>query len=262
VFSYGTTRFNLATQALLTLLCGLMLVPLAYTVDTSLQRGGLGNYKTVLTNPNFPRFFLNSLLVTASATVLVVAVSLPAAYGVSRLKLPGGQIMYVAMLLGLMVPTSALIVPLLVEVKRWGLLNDYLALVIPYAALLTPFTMLLCRSFIDHLPNELFEASLIDGCSRRETLMHLVVPLSGPIVAVCSIWSVLFCWNEFFLANLFMQSPSMQTITQAPSYYVGVYTVDIPKVFTSLVLISVPVVLFYLSLQRSFLRAVTAGASK
>jgi raffinose/stachyose/melibiose transport system permease protein len=255
-------RNNISAQLILTLFALLFAAPLVITFMVSLQGEGMGNYLAVLQHPMIPRFFLNSLITTTCTIVLVYFISLSAAYAFSKLEIKGRAFLFNAVLVGLMLPGVAILVPLFLTVKQFGLFNNYLALILPYTAFNLPFNILLMRNFLDGLPNELLDAARIDGCNSWTALLKIVVPLSKPITVVVVIWTFLNTWNEFFFSLVFMQNQDMQTITRAPSFYVGVYGQDTGKIFASLVLISLPIIILYLSLQRYFEGGMTSGAIK
>ncbi|MFP3714705.1 carbohydrate ABC transporter permease [Puerhibacterium sp. TATVAM-FAB25] len=237
-------------------------IPLILVVRTSLRGEGLGNYAAVLTESPFFRFLTNSAVIAAGSVLAVYALTMLAGYAFAKLRFPGRTVLFNALLVGLMVPTVALLVPLFVTVQRLGLFNSYAAVIVPLTATIVPFTLLLVRNYMAGLPDEILEAARIDGCSTLGTLWRVVLPLSRPISAVVVVWSFLNSWNEFFLPLIFLQDPGKQAITQVPLYFASQYGSDIPKIFAAVVLISLPVVLAYLFLQRYFERGMTAGAVK
>ena len=199
-----TSRWaNLTAQLILTVLALVFISPLIIMVRVSLQGGGWGNYLAVLQHPLIPRFFLNSLVVTALTIVLTYVATVLAAYAFARLKLRGRVLLFNAMLVGLMVPAIAVVVPLFVLFKNLQLFNNYWALVLPYTAFGLPFTLLLMRNFFDGLPDELLDAARIDGCNSFKALLWVVVPLSKSISMVVIIWTFLTAWNEYFLGARF-----------------------------------------------------------
>lgn len=249
-------------QTVLTVFAVLFAAPLVVMVLVSLEGSGLGNYLAVLQQPLVPRFFLNSAIVASCTVAAVYVVTILGAYGFSRLVLPGKALLFNSVLIGLMIPTAALLVPLFIVVLRLRLVNNYAALILPYTALAVPFTILLTRNFMNGLPNELFEAARIDGANTFRTLLSIVLPISRAISIVVVIWTFLTSWNEYFLALVFMRSDMMGTITQAPQFFTSTYSQDTGKVFAALVLISLPIVAAYLALQRYFEDGLTSGIGK
>lgn len=255
-------RYNMMFQVILTVLAVIFLFPLLVMVSVSLRGQGIGNYVAVLQHPMIPRFFLNSALVTICTIVLVYVITILSAYAFSKLPIRGKTALFSALLVGLLLPAVAIMVPLFFTIRAMGLMNNYLALILPYAAFALPFTTLLARNFFDGLPNELLDAARIDGCNSFTALVRVVMPLSRPISVVVVLWTFLSAWNEYFLVLLFMQNDQMKTLTHAPQFFVGVYTQDTGKIFATLVLISLPIMVLYLALQRYFESGMTSGALK
>lgn len=249
-------------QIVLTALALAFLLPLLIAARVSLQGDGFGNYLTVIQQPLIPRFFINSVVVTAATIAIVYLITSLAGYAFSKLRFRGKEFLFLAVLVGLMIPSVALIVPLFFTVVRLQLLDNYLALILPYTALALPFTLLLMRNFVDGLPDEMIDAARVDGCNSLATWWYIIVPLTKPISMVVVIWTFLFSWNEYFLPLLFMQQESMQLVTQAPQFFYAQYTQDTGKIFAALILIALPVMVAYLSLQRYFQEGMVSGAGK
>lgn len=262
MFTGVTRQYTIVFQVILTVMALVFAFPLAVMFRVSIQGEGLGNYITVLRHPMVPRFFFNSVFVTACTIVLVYVITLLAAYAFAKLQLRGKAVLFSALLVGLMLPAVAIMVPLFFTIRNLGLMNNYLALILPYTAFALPFTTLLVRNFLEGIPNELLDAARIDGCNSFSALVRVVMPLSRPISVVVVLWTFLTAWNEFFLVLLFMQDERMRTLTHAPSFFVGVYTQDTGKIFATLVLISLPIMVLYLLLQRYFESGLTSGSIK
>ena len=260
---FKTNTFStLVRQFILTLLAVLFVIPLIIMLIVSFRGEGIGNYVAVLTHSLFPGFFINSLVVSISTVAVVFVFTLTAAYAFSKLNLPLKNVLLNASLIGLMLPPIALIVPIFMLIRDLGLFNNYLALIGPMSAFITPFTLLMAKNYMDDLPNQLLDAAKIDGCGSFRALLYVIAPLCKPISVVVIIWAFLNSWNEYFLALVFMRDEEMRMITQAPQYFSDAYTVDIGKVFAALVLISLPVMIAYLSMQKYFEDGMTSGSIK
>jgi len=262
MFAHTSKWVTLGIQSFLTLLAMLFAIPLVFMISISLQGRGFDNYMAILTHPLIPRFFLNSIIVSLCTIVIVYIVTSLAAFGFSKLEIKGKNILFSMILLGLMIPAVALIVPLFLTIKKLNLIDSYLSLIGPYTALTMPFTLLLMRNYLDDLPNQLLDAASIDGCSTFQIYTNIIIPLTKPIAVVVVIWTFLSSWNEYFMPLVFMQSDSMRVITQAPQFFTGQYSQDTGKIFASLVLISLPVTVAYLSMQKYFEDGLTAGSIK
>ncbi|WP_203567655.1 carbohydrate ABC transporter permease [Aestuariimicrobium ganziense] len=257
-------RARVLAQVVATLVAAVYLFPLVSAVLVS-GEGGEGyakNYWVVLTESPLLRFARNSLVIVIGTVSITYVATMLAAYAFAKVRPVGNKTLYYMVLAALTLPAISLIVPLFAMVQRFNLFNNYFAVILPLAATSVPFTVLLTRNFMEGVPNELLEAAEIEGASSFRALLHIVLPLAKPISAVVIVWTLLGSWNEFFLPLLFFQDPSMQVVTQVPTYFTGVYSQDTPKVFAALILISMPVVITYLSMQRYFERGLTAGALK
>ncbi|MET4782259.1 carbohydrate ABC transporter permease [Glaciihabitans sp. UYNi722] len=263
MFGRPNKRTRLIAQIAATALALPFLLPLVAIVAESLQgEGFIKNYQAVLTKTPILQSALNSAIISAGVIALVYVCTMLSAYAFGKMNFAGKKLVFNAILVGLVLPTIALVVPLFLIVQKLGLFNNYLAVIVPLAATVIPFTLLLTRNYLAAIPDEVLEAARIDGCSSFGTLVRIVLPLAKPITAVLVVWAFLQAWNEFFLPLLFLQDQSLQTVTTIPLYFTGTYGSDQPKIFAALVLICLPIVIAYLSLQKFFEKGLSAGAIK
>jgi raffinose/stachyose/melibiose transport system permease protein len=250
------------SQLLVLLTLALLLAPLALIIAISLQGEGATNYVAVLSDTPFARFFANSLIISVTTVLLVLACSISAAYAVATLQPRGSHVAMILILAGMSLPAIALVVPLFYVTQTLGLLNTYWAVIIPLTAVSIPFGALVATNYIRALPVELYEAARIDGASNWAYFTRILIPVSRPILAVIAIFTFLAAWNEYLLPLIFIQSTDMQVLTQVPNYFQSQRLVDTPKVFAASVLISSPIVIAYIVMQRLFRQGMSAGAVK
>ena len=263
MFGVPRWRSRIPAQIFATLVAIIFFFPLTAMIGVSLQGEGFAtNYWAVLTRTPFFRFGLNSLIIAGGGIVLVYLCTMLASYVLAKFDFPLKRILYYSILAGLVLPSTALVVPLFIAVQRLNLFNNYLAVIVPLTALSIPFMVLLTRNYIEGIPNEILEAARIDGCGTFKSLIFIIMPLARPITVVLIVLVFLGGWNEFLLPLLFFQSEDMQVVTQVPLYFASQYASDTPKIFAALVMISVPVVALYLALQRLFESGLTSGAVK
>jgi len=263
MFTRPTLRSRVLAQTAATLLALPFLLPLIWLVALSFDGAGVvENYTAVLTRTPLLRSMLNSAVISLGVIVLVYVCTMLAGYAFAKMRFPAKALVFNAILVGLVLPTIALIVPLFVFVADFGLFNNYLAVILPLATTIVPFTLLLARSSLAAIPDEVLEASRIDGCTSFGSLVRIVLPLAKPITAVIVVWAFLQSWNEFFLPLLFLPDPDLGTVTTIPLYFTSTYGSDQPKIFAALVLICLPIVVAYVLLQRFFERGLSAGAIK
>jgi raffinose/stachyose/melibiose transport system permease protein len=259
----GFSRIELATtQAVLLLFAGLIVVPLAFGFQTSLEGGGFANYTDVLGTRQFPRFLLNSVIISGATIGLVLVISTLAAFAFSKLDLHLKGVLFTAVIAGLVIPGIILIVPVFFLVKSADLFNTYWAVILPKTAFLLPATILIMKNYIDGIPGELVDAAAIDGANSVQLLRIVILPLARPILAVVAIIAFLSTWNEYFLAVVFLRDPDLQVITQVPTFFIQFFFLDLGHVFAALFLISAPVVIAYIRLRKMLETGLIAGTGK
>jgi raffinose/stachyose/melibiose transport system permease protein len=262
MFEARTRSRRICLQLLVTILVVPYLFPIVVMVQGSLAGQGLDNYRAVLEVPGFWRFFVNSAVIAIGVIVIVYVVSVLASYGFARLRIFGREVYFWILLACLTLPEVVLLAPLFTTALKLGLYNTYWSVILPLTALQIPFAVLLTRTFINGLPDELFEAIRVDGASSVAVFRHLVVPLTRPIAAAVLIFTLIGAWNDYLMPLVFLQTQSMQTITLVPQFFVGEFNNDQTKILASAVLTAIPEVVAYLCLQRLFERGLTAGAIK
>lgn len=224
----------------------------------------LTHYQELFARRPFGLYLLNSTIVAIGSTSLCLALATPAAYALARLKLPGeGWI--VGGLVSVMLFPYILLFQGLLDVVRWfGIGNNYLALILPYAGINLPLTLLILRSFFQQLPAELEDAAAIDGYSPWQTLTQILLPLTWPAIATTAILAFIFSWNEFMFALTFMTRDSMKTVPVASAQLGSASVFEIPygPTAAAMVVATIPVVLLVLLFQRQIVRGLTSGAVK
>ncbi len=206
--------------------------------------------------------FLNSILVTGASVGIAVVLSVLAAYGFARLRFRGSEVLFLVLLLGLMIPPAALIIPLFVEIRSLGLYDTHAGLSLVYVAFGLPLSILILRSFFARIPRELLEAARIDGASERRILRSVVVPISKAPIATVSILLFLFCWNDFFLALVLLRDAGTYTLPVGIAQFIGQYSTPHELVAAAVLLAAIPVFILYLVLHRQFEQGVAEGAVK
>lgn len=222
----------------------------------------LANFAQVWQENPLPRYFLNSLVITVPTVLLVLAIASLAAFAFARLRFWGRDVWYLLLMLTLMIPIPTLIIPLFQVGKRFGILNNYLGLILPYTALGIPFAVVVLTSAFARIPRDLEDAARLDGCTSFQVYRQIVLPLSLPALAVVFIWQFMVSWNEFILALVMMQDDASKPLILVPLIYNGVYLSKPGALFAILSIVTVPVVVVYLLMQRYFVSGLTAGSLK
>ncbi len=222
----------------------------------------LYNYKKVFSEVPVLQYFLNSLIITIPTVILVVFFSSLAAFGFSRLTFKGKNVLFSLLLITLMLPVPTLIIPLFQINKDLNLLNNYWGVILPLIALGVPFATVLYRGFFSGFSKDIENAAKIDGCNNWVIYGKLIMPVSGSITSVVIIWQTMKTWNEFLLVLITIDKASMKPLTLVPFIYNGQYMSQPGAMFAVLVLISLPIIILYLFMQRYIISGVTSGAVK
>jgi len=238
------------------------LFPLIAMVQESLSGQGWGNYKAVWATGVVPQFFRNSAIIALGVIIIVYCLTMLAAFGFSKLHVRWKEIFFWMMLAALTLPEVVLLTPLFSIAIHLGLFNTYFSVILPLAALQIPFAVLLTRNFMNSIPDELFDAARVDGANAAVIFRRIILPLTRPIAAAIIILTLIAAWNDYLLPLVFLQTPSTQTITLLPSFFVSEFSDDQTKVVASAVITAIPEIIAYLCLQRLFERGLTAGALK
>ncbi len=220
------------------------------------------NYKLVIES-DFPRYFLNSVIVTAGTIIPAVAIAFMAAYAIVRGA--GGRFLAGVnglFLMGLAIPLQATIIPVYLLIIRMHLYDSLLAIILPSIAFAIPLSVLVLTNFIRDVPKELFESMRVDGASEWGMLRGLALPLTRPALVTVSIYNGLGVWNGFLLPLILTQSPDKRTLPLALWTFQGQYSVNVPAVLASVVLTTLPIVILYAIGRRQLLSGLTAGFSR
>jgi raffinose/stachyose/melibiose transport system permease protein len=222
----------------------------------------LRNYQRVTSeNPLHIHFFI-SLVISSFSVVIVTMGAAMAAFGFTRKDVRFKKLFYGLLLSTLMVPISALVIPLTQLNAAMGWLNKVQGLIFPYAALGIPFALVILKGFMDSFPKDLEDAATIDGCGNWRLFFQIIMPMMRPGIIVVVIWEFMTCWNEFFLALVTMSEQTMKPLPLIPMQYSGLYFSQPNSLFAILVLVSIPMILFYIFMSRKFMQGLMSGAIK
>jgi multiple sugar transport system permease protein len=257
-------------------------VPMAWMLLTSLKTGfaamqfppqwwpsepTLSNYMKLLDPQNsvgqdFLHYLWNSLYVSTATTIAALFVAIPAAYAFSRFRFPGRRFLFFAVLLRNMFPAVIFLVPLFILMRILGLVNTHASLILTYLTFGLPLAVWLLKVFYDNIPIQLEQAARIDGATRFQAFFFIVMPLSTPGIIATAIYSFIGAWNEYIYAYTFLSKNEQMTLPVGIQRFFAENTTDWPGLMAASFIMSVPVVVLFLVLQRYFVRALTEGAVK
>ena len=208
----------------------------------------------------FSRYFINSVIVTVPIVILVVSLSCLAGYGLARLKMPGRMLIFYFFLVGLMVPFTAIMIPLFYILRDIGVLGTYWAMILPQTAISLPFGIFFMRAFFSGLPYDLTDAAKIDGCNDFGVFRRVMLPLAGPAVAALVVFNFMGSWNAFLLPLIYLQSGKLRPVMTGMMYFTTRWGPDYSMSMAGTLIVMMPIMLVYLVFQRQFIQGLTAGA--
>ncbi len=254
------------------------LAPLYWTVVTSVKSGlelnvspptlyphsfSLENYATDLGLSTFTRDLLNSAIIATITTILALIVGILCAYAIARMKFRGKAVVLGITLSVAMIPLIAMVGPLFVFFTGpLPVYNTYVALIIPDLAITLPITVWFMTSFFRDLPPDLEEAALVDGATRMRALWEVIVPLTAPGVFAAAILSFIAVWNDFLFGLTLTIDEHAQPVTVGVSRFSGEHTIPWGEIAAAAVIVTIPLVIVVLFLQKRIVSGLTAGAVK
>ena len=219
-------------------------------------------FSTVINYTPFLKFLKNSLIVGIGTVLTNLLVGSMAAYSLSRLKFKGKRILARGILLTYVFPKMVIIIPLFVTIVKLRMLNTYTGLIITYVVFTFPFCVWMLTAFFNKIPRELEECASIDGATNFRIYFRIILPLSTPGLASAAIFTFLATWKEFLYAFLLLNSESKKTLTVGMYGFIGAEVMEWGDILAFNTLMIIPVIVFFLILQTSFIQGLTAGAVK
>ena len=249
---YWTFKISVTPGALL-YAEGITFWPSAATIE---------NYSRVLGASDFPRYFLNSVLVSVTTAVLVTLVAAAAGYALSRFRFRGKAGLVFLLLLTQTFPLVMVIPPIYRLMGQLGLTDNLLGLIVIYTAFNTAFATFLMQSFFDGIPPDLEEAAMIDGCSRLGAVRRVILPLTLPGLGATLGFVFTAAWSELLFALMLINSEGQKTFAVGLLTFIGKFAVDWGQMMAASILALIPALLFFGFLQRYLVAGLTAGAVK
>jgi raffinose/stachyose/melibiose transport system permease protein len=262
------------TYGILILFSLIALAPLVGLLFTALQQRGSGatfgsfdglhfsNFATAWKDGNFGSYLKSSVLVAVVVVTVSSVLSILSGYAFGLMRFRGSTVLFYLFLLGLMIPTEAIIVPLYYDLRDAGLTDTYWALILPQMGTSVAFGTFWMRAYFRSVPRSLVDAARIDGASSWFTLWRVLLPLAKPAVLTMCLLLFMWTWNEFLLALVMVSDEGLRTAPLGLSFFQGRNTTDLTLLAAGSVIVATPVVLLYVFLQRHFIRGMLSGAVK
>jgi len=219
-------------------------------------------YSNLLTATPFFQYLANSLFVAVGTVLITITCALLAGTALSRYRFRGRRAVLVGILLVQLFPTMLLIVPLYIELKNLGLLDNRFGLMFVYSAFAMSFSTWLMKGFVDQIPVEIEEAAYIDGCSRFQAFRHVIVPLSRPGIAAAATYAFIYSWNEFLFALTFTASEESRTMPVGLNLFIGENLIRWEFLTAGGVLAAIPILIGFMYAQKSLISGLASGAVK
>jgi multiple sugar transport system permease protein len=267
---------RVVTHLLLLVLAAFAIAPLAWAISSAFktqaeilgsvsflpQQPTLDNFQVVIGQTAFPHWFLNSLLVSGSTTILAILIGSLAGYAMSRWRFRGRALFGNTLLVVQMFPGVMLAIPLYLLLTNYHLIDTLWALLVTYLTFALAFSVWMLKGYFDGIPREIEEAALIDGVSRVGILWRIILPLAGPGITTVAVYAFLMAWNEFFFAYVFIASNSKYTLMLGMYSFIQQFTTQWGNIMAAGTLTTLPVLVFFFLIQRALTRGLVAGAVK
>ncbi len=220
------------------------------------------NYVKAFVDGHFLLYLKNSILINGLAVVLVVLISIMASFACLRMHWKLNGLVKTLLLMGLMIPIHATLLPNYKIYSMLGLTDTIWALLIPYVAFSLPQGLFLMSSFMESIPVEIEEAAVMDGCGIYRIVFTIITPMLKPSIATVSIMTFLNNWNEFMMASTYLSSPKWKTLPFSVLEFTGQYSSNYAVQFAVMALTAAPAVIVYIILNKSITKGVAMGAVK
>ncbi|WP_394925722.1 carbohydrate ABC transporter permease [uncultured Robinsoniella sp.] len=232
---------------------GLLIIPEKFHWD---------NYVTAFVDGHFLLYLKNSVFINVTAVLLVILISIMAAYAIMRMQWKLSGLVKTILLLGMMIPIHATLLPNYVIYDRVGITDSFWALLIPYVAFSLPQGLFLTCSFMESIPRELEEAAVMDGCGLYRILAVIITPLMKSSMATVAIMTFLNNWNEFMMASTYLSSNKWKTLPFSVLEFTGQYSSNYAVQFAVMALTAMPAVVIYVLLNKHITKGAALGAVK
>lgn len=230
-----------------------------FSLPTVLQ---FSNYAKAWEVANMNVYFLNSVIITLASLVLTVLLGALAAYFLSRFQFKLRGVTYGLFLLGMIVPIHATLIPIFIIMQKLHLLDSRLSLILPYTAFHLSLTIFILEGFMKGFPKDLEESGVMDGAGVFRIFWSIILPITRPAMATVVILNFIYNWNEYLFALVLINSSELKTLPLGLANFVGIETASLTLQMAALTIALIPILIFYLLLQKQLVNGMTAGSVK
>jgi len=223
-----------------------------------------GNYLRALSELNFASYTLNSLLIVSASVAMIIIVSCPASYALTRMNMKWKNPLTLFYIAGMGIPVQLLFIPLFKSLSVINLVDNPIGLAIVFITLSIPFTVFLLTGFFVTIPTEMEESAAIDGCTEFRTFYKIMVPMAGPGIITAIIINFILLWNEYVLALIFITGKTYRTLSLGlyNLYAALQYSSDWVSIFAGSVLVIIPTLIIFILLSERLIAGITTGSIK
>ena len=260
----------------LIILAIIYIVPLLWVLITSLKDDSTlmlspwampakiewGNYEFAWTKGHLGTAMLNSLIVCSTTLVISMLFGSMAAFAIAKLRWKLSKLAMYYFLIGMMIPIHTILIPLFVQFSGWKMSNTLIGIIIPYITFSLPITIYIMVGFFEGIPNELFEAACIDGCSVYKMFGTVAIPLAKTGFMVTGLMSFVANWNELLVAMVFISNEAKKTLPVSLTKFVGPYHTNYCQMFAAIMIAIIPTIIAYVAFANQIVEGLTAGAVK
>ena len=273
----GEKALNGVVYFLLILVLMMTIIPIGWVLSTSVKITTevfanpprwipdvltIENYKTVFLDSAIPRAFLNSVIVGLLTSLIALLLGGSSGYAFARFQFRGSKFLSLFMLISQMLPLTVLMIPMYYMENEIGLIDTKIGLAIAHLVISLPLVTWMAKGYFKGIPKEIEEAATVDGCSTMQTLTKIVLPLLKPALVATGIYAFISSWNEYALANVLTRSEQSRTVPIALNEFSSFFKVDWGSTMAAAMIITVPVIIAFMLVQKQFVEGLAAGAVK
>lgn len=222
----------------------------------------IDSFVHVLLETEVPRYFMNSVIIATTATVLCIVVAIPAAYSFARHEYRGKNLVMIGILLCNMIPQVSTLIPLYQALDKLGLIDSYMGIAFTHLLCMLPFSVIMLRGFIRTIPKTLEEAAMIDGCTKLQVIFKIIVPVCSSGIFATAMYAFMISWEEFTYAMTFSTSSKARTISIGLKLFSTEFKVDWSSILAASTLMTLPILILFFLVQDTFIQGATNGALK
>ena len=220
------------------------------------------NYRDSWVRGNFGTYIINSVIYTSVTVIFVLIFGLMSGFAFAKIRMKSTKLLYGSYVIGILMTLQSIMIPLFVMINQFGLYDTKLGVLIPYIGIGLPMGVYLCTEYIKSVPDALVESARIDGAKYCRIFGSIIVPMAKPVATTLAILTISGTWNEFMLINMLTSSTKNKSLPVGIQSFAGALSTDYGKLFASLVIGLLPMLIFYLVFRKEITKGVAAGAVK